>query len=304
MKKNKKNNMRIILATVAVVLVIALYLSSESITGSFIAKSNSTIKFSREENPEWYSLLPSKPSDFDQVKYMWEMGIIRDVEDRINISYWKQPEWFPRYEEGFVKVLEGLATSNRLPIWSVGIYDAQIYRQINKEWLENPTMPTTSGYGILEIKNDSVVIKHRFWVRASVGSLRWFGVSLGTVYPSNSLLLGSAKWKLDKQQVTQDPELAKKYISIDMAESETGGKEFNLGFYWPKLMPDYQRQVDVTVEIKKDTPKGFYIVGVEVGGPSREYQIEQSWKYGLAYTDPNIGMFVNPGKFELFIEII
>jgi len=303
LKKNKNKRRIALYIIVAVALIAGLYFINNPITGGFVA-DNTTIKFSREKNPEWYSLLPPKPADFDQVKLMWERGIIRDVPERINESYWKQPEWFPEYERSFVNILESLATSNRLPVWSVGIFDVQVYRRINKDWLENPTIPTTQGHGIVEIKNDSVVVQHRFWTRASVGSLRWFGVGVKPVYPSKSLLLGSARWKIDKKEITQDPEVVKKYISVEAWESESGETEFNLGFYWPKLSPEYQKQVWVTAEINKDIPKGLYVVGVEVGGPSREYQHEQSLKYGLTYTDPNIGMSVNPGVFELFIEII
>jgi len=305
LKKMKKNRRIALYVIVAVFLIAVLYFANNPITGIFFADNTTReYKFSREEFPEYYSTLPPKPADFDQVRLMWETGIIRDIPERINISYWKQPEWFPEYEKTFVNALETIATSNRIPIWSVGIFDAQIYRRINKDWLENPTIPETQGHGIVEIKNESVVVKHRFWVRASVGSLRWFGVGLRPVYPSKSLLSGSARWKISKKDVTQDPEMVKQYISISAAESESNAEEFNLGIYWPELSPEYQKEVLVTAEIKKGIPKGLYVVGIEVGGPSREYQHEQSLKYGLTYTDPNIGMFVNPGKFELFIEII
>ncbi len=305
MKKNRRIALYII---VAVALIAVLYFANNPITGSFFTgysdKTIEPIKFSREDFPEYYSSLPPKPADFDQIRLMWERGIIRDIPERINESYWKQPEWFPDYKKSFVSVLEDLSTSNRIPVWSVGIFNIQIYRRINKDWLENPTIPETQGHGIVEIKNDSVVIKHRFWIRSSVGSLRWFGVGLKPVYPQRSLIVGDPRWFIEKKEVTQDPEEVKKYIKIDMWEHATVGKEFNLGFYWPELSPEYQKQVWVTAEIDRDIPKGLYIIGVEVGKPSREYQHEQSLKYGLTYTDPNIAMHVNPGTFELFIEII
>ena len=305
MKKNKYRKIALYII-VAAVLIAALYFINNPITANSIVNTNTTkvYEFARSAFPEYYSLLPPKPADFDEIQIMWQRGFIRDDPDRINASYWKQPEWFPRYPDGFVKVLDDLATSNRKPIWGIGIFDAQNYRLINKDWLENPTMPTTAGHGILEIKNDSVVISHRFWIRSSVGALQIFGVGLHESYPSEATLLANAMWGIDQQKVKQDPEMVKKYISVSAVEHECGCKEFNLGTYLPQLSPDYQKQVDVTAEINKDIPKGLYVVSVEVGSPTKDYQLDQSSKYGLTYTDPNIGMFVNPVSFELFIEVI
>jgi hypothetical protein len=304
LKKNSKKRIALY-AIIAVVLIAALYTmnSSTPITGNTVANTTGKYDFSRN-NPDYYSLLPPKPADFDQIKTMLDTGIIRDFPDRINESYWKQPEWFPRYNEGFLATLNGIAATSRIPIWSVAIYDAQLYRQINKDWLENPTMPSTPDPALKEIKNDSIVLRHRFWVRSSVGSLQWFGVGLHETYPAQATLIGNMKVQISKQIVTQDSELVKKYISVDAVEGESGSKEFNLGFYWPKLSPEYQKQIWVTVEIKKSTPKGLYVVGVEPGSPSKDYQESQSLKYGLTYTDPNIGMYVSPGMFQLFIEIV
>ena len=301
----KDNKKRIVLyAIVAVVLIAVLYYINNPMTGNVIVNTNSTYKFTRSENPDWYSLLPPKPSNFDEIRIMWERGIIKDIPEIMNESYWKQPEWFPRYNEGFVGNLQAIAASGREPIWSVDIFDAQTYRVINRDWLQNPTMPNSTGEGVLELKSDSVVLRNRFWTRASVGALRIFGVGIYPVYPDKTLILGSLRWNLEKREIQQDPEMVKKYIKVSAVETESGKTEYNLGTYWPKLSPDYQKQVWVITELKKDIPKGIYVVGVEAGSPSKEYQESQSLKYGLSYTDPNIGMFVNPGRFELFIEIV
>jgi hypothetical protein len=95
-----------------------------------------------------------------------------------------------------------------------------------------------------------------------------------------------------------------KYITAYAGDTESGKSEFNLGTYWPKLSPDYLKEIELTTEISKDTPKGIYVVGVDMGAPSREYQQEQSLKYLLSYTDPNIGMYRGPSEFRLFIEVI
>lgn len=305
MKKNKYRKIALYII-VAAVLIAALYFINNLITANSIVNTNTTkvYEFTRSAFPEYYSLLPPKPANFNEIQLMWQRGFIRDDPDIINASYWKQPEWFPRYPDGFVKVLDDLATSDRKPVWSIGIFDAQNYRLINKDWLENPTMPTTAGHGILEIKNDSVAVSHRFWIRSSVGALQIFGVELHESYPSEAKLLANAMWGIDQQTVKQDPEMVKKYINVSAVEDECGCKEFNLGTYLPQLSPDYQKQVDVTAKIKKDIPKGLYVVSVEVGSPTKDYQENQSLKYGLTYTDPNIGMYVNPGSFDLFIEVI
>ncbi len=304
MKKNNKKRIALY-AIVAVVLIAILYAINRptTITGDTVASTAGKYDFSRN-NPDYYSLLPPKPADFDQIKTMLDTGIIRDFPDRINESYWKQPEWFPRYNESFVGALEDIYKASRIPIWSIDIYDAQIYRQINRDWLGNATMEGMNDPALIEIKNDSIVLRHRFWVRTSVGALQQFGVGLYESYPSEAKLIASPRTGFNLRILTQDPELVKKYISVDAVEGQSGGKEFNLGIYWPKLSYEYQKQVLVTVEIKKSTPKGFYVIAVQPGRPSKDYQESQSLKYGLTYTDPNIGMFVNPGMFKLFIEVV
>lgn len=300
MKKNNKKRI-ILYAVAAVVLIAVLYLINNPITGNTIsATETKKYDFSRAGNPDYYSLLPPKPADFDQIKLMFERGIIRDDPERINESYWMQPEWFPNYDK-FVSALEELAkVQNREPAWSLGIFDAEIYTKINKQWLQNPTETTTSGHGIYEIKNNSLIIKHRYWIRAVPGAVKHFGVGLYISYPKEALLLSNAKWGISQEVVKQDPNVTKQYIKARI----DGPTEFILGIYLPKLNPDYMRQVDVAVEINKDAPKGKYIVQVDAGAPSRNFQEEQSLKYGLDYTDPNIGIYRGPNTFDLFIEII
>ncbi|NIM46962.1 MAG: hypothetical protein GTN40_02265 [Candidatus Aenigmarchaeota archaeon] len=312
MKKLKKRNKfrrTAIYIIIAVIALSALYYVSNyeeiKVTGSTIIGTKSKYDYSRTGNPEYYSLLPPKPADFDEIKYMWQIGIIRDNPERINESYWKQPEWFPQYTEGFVRTLENLLEAgNREPIWSLGIFDAQIYRIINQNWLQDPTEPTSVGHGLFEIKEDSVVVKHRFWVRAIPGAMKIFGVGLYTSYPEEGLLLSNARWGISEELIKQDTELAQKHLNIQIYEKESGKTEFNLGTYWPQLQADYIKEVWVETEIDKEIPKGRYIVQVDLVAPSREYQESQSLKYGLGYVDPNIGIYRGPSKFRLFIEII
>lgn len=291
---------------IAVVLIAALYLINNPITGNVIA-TNTTKEYdySRSGNPDYYSLLPPMPSDFKVVKLMWQQGIIRDDPNRINDSYWKQPEWWPLYAENFLSTIKYVAESNRMPVWSLGVFNSQIYRAINQEWLKNASnIPETTGHGELEIRENSLVIKHRFWLRAAPGTVKIYGVRISADYPPEANLLGITALSIPNETVKQDPEIAKKYIKVTAVERDSGEIEFNFGTYWPKLSPEYIKEIELTAEIDKNTPKGMYMVGVNVGAPSREYQEQQSLKYLLAYTDPNIGMYRGPTKFVLFIEVI
>lgn len=302
MKKNKYNK-KVIIAMAAVVLTAALYIANGSITGNTI-KDTSEYEFSREKNPEYYSLLPSVPSDFPSVQLMWQKGIISDDAVRINASYWKQPEWFPNYAN-FLLALQSTAKDKRLPIWSLGIFDTQIYRQIDQQWLQTAKeIPKGTEYGVSEIKNNSIVVKNRFWIRAVTGAMKIYGVGLSVFYPSNAYLKGNVGIGLPNETVEQTPELTQKYMKAWAVDVETGKTEFNMGTYWPILSPDYVKEIELTTEIDRNTPKGTYVIGVDMGAPSREYQQEQNLKYLLAYTDPNIGMFAGPNQFRLFIEIV
>ncbi|MHA1866311.1 MAG: hypothetical protein ACTSWZ_07385 [Candidatus Heimdallarchaeaceae archaeon] len=304
MKKSNKNRRIILYVISAIIAIIALYYINYSdilITGSTITNNVSKYDYSREGNPEYYSLLPPKPDDFDEIKLMLLRGIISDDIERINESYWKQPEWFPFYKESFLDPIEDTVRTNRIPIWSLGIYDAQIYRQINKKWLSNPTeIPEKqTRKGFVEIKNNSIIVKQRFWIRAAPPAVKHYGVGLKIIYPDKALLKGNPNYGISRREVTQNPNTTQQYMKAWVEP-----KEFTLGTYFPKLSPDYVKQVWISVEISKDTPKGSYIIGVDAGAPSKEYQEEQSLKYGLAYTDPSIGMAVYPAEFRLFIDVV
>lgn len=296
MKKNRRIFLYVILA---VILIAALYLANNPITGSAITRTEE-IDFSRETYPEYYRLLPLKPSDFSEIRLMYTTGIITDIPERINESYWKQPEWFPLYEETFLPTLKMIVEQHRIAIWSIGIYPEQSYKKINQEWLQNPTIPKGSGHGIVEIKENSIVVKSRFWTRAAPGSVKYYGVKISAVYPEKSSIKGEPKFGLETQTVEQDPSITKQHINAWINEPT----EFNFEPYFPLLNPDYTKEIWLNVEIKKDTLKGKYVVIVDIGAPSREYQQEQNLKYGLAYTDPSIGMFAEPPTYKLLIEVV
>jgi hypothetical protein len=302
-KKNIKTNKFILFGAAIVVLTAFLYLASNMKVDELISASNAD--YSRGGNPDYYSLLPKMPSDFSQIRLMWEQGIIRDDPDRINSSYWKQPEWFPLYSENFVSTVNMIADENRLAVWSLGIFDSQIYNRINHDWLSTASsVPETSGKGKIIIEDDYVILQHRFWMRAAPGASKIYGIGLYPVYPGSAYLKGNEVLGIPNETVTQNPEIAKKYFKVTAYESETGSTEFNMGVYWPKLEPEYVREIEVQVEVSKDTPKGIYIVGVDMANPSRSYQEEQSLMYLLRYTDPSIGMSRSPSEFRLFIDVI
>jgi hypothetical protein len=301
-KKTNKMNKAVVYGAAAIVIIAAIFLIS-NLNNSGVLETKHD--YSRGGNPDYYSLLPAMPEDFRQIQLMWDQGIIRDDPERINSSYWKQPEWFPLYSQNFVPTVNMIADQNRLPIWSLGVFDSQIYNRINQDWLSNASsIPETSGRGTLEIENNSIIIEHRFWVRAAPGAAKMYGVGLYPSYPGSAYLKGNEGLGIPNETLNQDPENTKKYFKVSAIEKESGSTEFNLGVYWPKLESDYVKEVEVSVEVQKNTPKGIYIVGVDMAAPSKNYQEEQSLKYLLRYTDPSIGMSRSPSEFRLFIDVI
>ena len=245
------------------------------------------------------------PSDFSQIQLLWQQEAIRDDPQRINSSYWKQPEWFPLFSQNFVPTLNMIADENRMPVWSLGIFDSQIYNRINSEWLTNASsVPDTAGRGVVEVMNDSIVIKHRFWMRAAPGAAKIYGVGIYPVYPASSYLKGNDALGIPNETLYQNPNITQRYMNISAYESESNSTEFNMGTYWPKIDPDYVKEIEVTIVIQKNTSKGIYILGIDAAAPSRSYQEAQSLKYLLKYTDPSIGMARFPSEFRLFVEVM
>lgn len=242
--------------------------------------------------PEYYSNLPSKPENFDVVKALRQQGVIEDVPERIDETYWKQVDWFP-LPETFLDAVENTANTQYHPWWCVGFYDAQITGRI-----ENIDRGTT--------------FTQRVWMRTMPGSRLDFGVKLVPSYPSKKEMIGSRKYGTEDRTIFQDIEVAREHIKAKILRicSDSNNCENTdttvLGWTLPKLEYDYVKEVWFEVEVSKDIPKGTYIVNFDAVAPDKKFTSDRVWdaiESNQGYNDPNIGNSCGVPHFTFFVEV-
>lgn len=238
--------------------------------------------FDEEIQETVFSKLPEMPNDFYQVRTMLLYNMLRFDPEKINESYWKQPEWFPNYKTLVVPLIQN-AKENRRAIWCVGVYPARdlIVLERNED--------VTEGY---------TEITRYMWVRSAPLVEQVIGVKSNPIYPQHETLEASEEYGTPGMEVYQDPSMAQEYIDIS-----TDLDEFILTPNFPIYTEDYVKMIEVTIRIRNDIPEGKYVVGLDFGGPSGEFTEENLWKYKLHYTDPNVGMSCGSRESRIFIQV-
>lgn len=300
LKKKKRKKFRAVASLLVIAIVLAVVVESSLVTPT----QKNEICFTRECNPKYWSEIPPMPSDFITRKNQFVYNAIPDDPTIFTEAYWKQPEWMvqtPRQMTSFYQALED-AMKGREVIWCVGIYDAEKVLIIDGDKLKaepiriNPEMQMLIDKGLLKVTAEGLELKGRFWIRSCPAAQRYFGVRIYEVFLASGQVSGKYS---DEEMILSNPKVAKQYLSLEPAISE-----FVLGRYFPKLESDYIKEVKWDLTIKKDIPKGWHIIALEAGTPTRSFQVNQSEVHGYGYTDANVGASMNPRQFKIYINVI
>lgn len=219
--------------------------------------------------PQVFEELPPIPKDFGEIDFMLEQGGFFAI-GRLDESYYKQPEFYPLFEE------------NALKLW--------------KE--PDPTRWTVYGYGSYPADQwsdgkpgDS--LRAVFFFYTSWGVQTWQGIRLAHSFPLNTRNQRSGK------DVKQDPNIVSKYFNVSITPNE-----FLLAPTYPKFSNTWAQKIAVEIQVAPNTPKGEYLIAVDVVEPSKENIEKWSWGHKNLYFSA-ASSTVRPGREEvrLFINI-
>ena len=218
--------------------------------------------------------LPEMPEDFGAVKALLLTGDIDSMCDRLNESYWKQPEFYPLHELGYNAMLN---YDGRRGISGYGAFPAE----------------AMTGAKPGDEINTCFFIQTA-WVIDSVQ-----GLKLNPVFPDN---IGFSENGFGPQSsiryVEQNGEQNKKYFTLELSQ-----RNILLMPTWGIFKYNWTQKINVKVKVSPNTPPGRYIIGAGVSSPDAQYHEEWLWKYKTLYTETG-GFGTSKPPYLIGIEVV
>ncbi len=212
-----------------------------------------------------YKELPPFPPDFYKIRTLVWAGMIKDL-SKIGEEYWKQPEWFPKFEK------------------------------IGVPLLQNPPENRWGAYGISSYPSDAVgninigdSLDFYFYIRSSYLVETYQGLRLVTKYPQKAEITTGQKFPDGNSKILQDPKEVAQYFDV-----KTEPSEFILTPNFPLFTYNGTRRIKVTITPKPGTPEGDYAIGIDIAKPSEENRNKWLMKYLNLYVDGGMTQIDRP----------
>lgn len=220
-----------------------------------------------------FSKLPPMPKDFYVVDLLVDKGIFTDV-NRIEEAYWKQPEFYPTFEDQGVELYQH-PPQGRWAAFGVGSYPSELI--------------------VLSPRNNQFEVAFMMYTSWLVETYQGTKFNYGFPKSGNILL---SDFPDGSRDVIQDPAVVKEYFDVEITPNE-----ILLEPAFPLFEKNWVQKIKVKVKVK-DAPPGKYLIGVGSEAPSKEKADEWLWKYKNRYTDAAVS-YGGIGRpwFSIFIDI-
>jgi hypothetical protein len=215
--------------------------------------------------PEVYQNLPAFPKDFYEIDILLTNAKLTYLAP-LGEEYWKQPEFYPGWEEEGVKLHQN-PEKGRYGVWGWGAY------------------PADQGYSSLPGDDfTATTYFHSSWVIQS-----YQGMQMQAVFPEEGYVNGV--------QVSQDPVNTSKYFDISFDP-----EIFIVEPSFPIFGAEWAKRVQITVKISPGTPPGNYIIGVNPVAPPKQQDDEWRLQYRLKYASAGATGLTRP-FFQILLEV-
>jgi hypothetical protein len=289
-KKSTGPNKTIFVAAALVMLVFILFMFNPQITSMFDSKSGADIKptaaplptvtLKPDYPPELYARLkayqdipeadakrpayfgsitnevfkdlPPFPKDFYIIKLLFELGKITDG-TKITPEYWKQPEFYPQFEDQGVAMMANPPTG-RWGAFGYGTYPSETV----------VLTPRNNKFRVIFFLHTSWLVQTYQGMGLSYSFPRHAELQK-TLYPDNT------------KAVLQDPANVSKYFHVKISPDV-----ILLEPAFPVVKNGWAHAIAVDVEVK-NAPPGKYAIGVDIGDAPSEKANEWLWKYKTNY---------------------
>jgi len=273
--------------------------------------------------------LPSFPTDLYQMQVLfkyYQMGKIRNQTNlgnkELGSEYWKQPEWIPTFISNGLNIIQHPPTDTYYYGWAdYELISANQMRNKNTGEITtfNPGVVATvllnktievkvprvgvEGYSVYP--SDMVIIDAQpdsmFDVYTVLYS-GWYvqlyqGVRLAPAYPASGAIEDFQLFPDGTKSVTQTPDDTAKYIKVEFEP-----EQFVLEPSFPLFKSEWAKLIRMRVTVNESTPKGKYIVGMDITSPSKEFNDDMLWEYKTEYKVGGFG--IGRPFFRVFIQVV
>jgi len=222
------------------------------------------------------------PQDFYAVRMMWLYSMIRPDSPKITECYWKQPEWWYRFEEDSVPLLKNIPVG-RYYACCPGLFPADEVIKITKS--DNPV-------------GDNYEFTTYTYIRSGSAVELYQGVAFTKEYPEKSTITESIDKTYSGFVAEQDPEIAKQYINFTVEPSY-----MLLAPSFPIFKWDSKGRIGTHISVSKDIPKGTYIIGFYTDLPPKDVNDKWVDEYLTKYNNPYTGSMFSPRRYRLYIMV-
>jgi hypothetical protein len=228
--------------------------------------------------------LPAMPKDFFIYRQaLFEDPLIKRIPynpEQFDDRYWLQPEWVVPFEEQKVPVMKQYIEDPRYgPVWGVGTWDDKIVK-VTKAAVEN----------------EDIVATIYAWIEPVPTTAGYLGVGLRKVYPSViELPSGLPDYN---NRFSQDPAISERYLDLKIEPDE-----LLLEPNFPYFHPGYRRMITLTLTVKRDTPEGVYVVGMQPDAPSKQFSEEHRLQDPVNYWDPYGGFARIGSPYQVVVDV-
>ena len=272
--------------------------------------------------------LPSFPRDLYQMQVLFKyyrMGKMREETDldkkEVGPNYWKQPEWIPTFFTSGLGMIQNppvdtyyypwaeyeLISANQMRNKDTGEVTTFMPGVVAKV-LENKTIevkvPRVGVEGYTVYPSDTVIVDAQPDTAFDVYTVLysgWYvqlyqGVKLAPAFPASGAIENFELFSDGTKTVTQTPSEVEKYFKVEFEP-----EQFALAPSFPVFKSDWAKLIRMRITVNESTPKGKYIVGMDIVPPSKEFNEEMLWKYKTEYRVG--GMGVGRPFFRVFVQV-
>ena len=273
--------------------------------------------------------LPTMPKDLYQMQVLFKyyrMGKIRNQTDisnkEIGPEYWKQPEWIPTFTTNGLAIIQNPPMDTYYYSWAeYELISANQMRNKNTgavttfkpgvvaKLLGNKTIevkvPRIGVEGYTVYPSDTIIVDAQpdtvFDVYTVLYS-GWYvqlyqGVKLVSTFPTSGAIEDFQLFPDGTKSVNQTPSDVQKYFKVEFEPDQ-----FALEPSFPAFKEGWAKLVRVRITVNESTPKGKYLIGMDIVPPSKEFSDDMLWKYKTEYRVGGVG--IGRPFFRVFLQVV
>jgi hypothetical protein len=273
--------------------------------------------------------LPAFPKDLYQMQVLfkyYQMGKIRNTTDldnkELGSEYWKQPEWIPTFLSNGLGMIQSppvdiyyypwseyeLISANQMRNKNTGAvttFKAGVVANVLANRTIEVKVPRMGIEGYTVYPSDMVIVDAQPDTVFDVYTVLycgWYiqlyqGVKLAPAFPASGAIEDFQLFSDGTKVVTQTPNEAQKYFKVEFEP-----EQFVLEPSFPVFKNDWAKLIRMRITVNESTPKGKYIVGMDIVPPSKEFSEDMIWKYKTEYRVGTVG--IGRPFFRVFVQVV